>query len=59
MAYEIERQRLLDPSTPEGQHNLVLAETGDKQQAEDVLVKCREAVKLKGLEGMKLENEQI
>lgn len=54
LAYEQEQLSLLDNKTPEGLYNQILARTDNMELATQVLIRAREAVKLRELQREKL-----
>jgi hypothetical protein len=54
LAYADEQRRRLDPRTPEGIYNLVLAQTGNTELAEQALTRAKEDLKLARMEGTRI-----
>lgn len=50
MEFVEEQRRLLDPRTPEGIYNLILAETGNRELAEMAMTEAKVQVKLARLQ---------
>jgi len=54
IAFADEQRRNLDPRTPEGIHNLILAQTGDVALAERALTEARVQKRFAELQGATL-----